>query len=212
MGQEKVEEIVRLVNNRDEGAVKVAIDTFVKQHPTLLLEFVNRILQDDISSQASRSALSHFAVSIKTLDSDQYESVANHTLSKMKSSANNFDEADFIIRDGLFSTYLKWGQFSDAAQSLAGLNVESTTRPYTDNEKADIYVKCAEAFLADDASVDAEVFVNKARQPMDGVTEWTLKLRYKVVLARILDANRKFTEAAKQYYELSTLANQDVRC
>lgn len=70
----------------------------------------------------------------------------------------------------------------------------------------------AEAFLADDASVDAEVFVNKARQPMDGVTEWTLKLRYKVVLARILDANRKFTEAAKQYYELSTLANQDVRC
>lgn len=61
----------------------------------------------------------------------------------MKSSANNFDEADFIIRDGLFSTYLKWGQFSDAAQSLAGLNVESTTRPYTDNEKADIYVKCA---------------------------------------------------------------------
>lgn len=51
MEQEKVEEIVRLVNNRDEGAVKVAIDTFVKQHPTLLLEFVNRILQDDISSQ-----------------------------------------------------------------------------------------------------------------------------------------------------------------
>ena len=51
MEQEKVEEIVRLVSNRDEGAVKVAIDAFVKQHPTLLLEFVNRILQDDISSQ-----------------------------------------------------------------------------------------------------------------------------------------------------------------
>ena len=69
----------------------------------------------------------------------------------MKSSANNFDEADFIIRDGLFSTYLKWGQFSDAAQSLAGLNVESTTRPYTDNEKADIYVKCAGRSAIDNA-------------------------------------------------------------
>lgn len=47
---------------------------------------------------------------------------------------------------------------------------------------------------------------------MEGVTEWALKLRYKVVLARILDARRKFTEAAKQYYELSTITNQDVRC
>lgn len=163
------------------------------------------------------------------------ESIGNYTLSKLKSSANNFDEADFTIRDSLFSIYLKWGQYSDAAQSLAGLNVDSATRPYTESEKADIYVKCAgisgllstllfvfhtlyiyttlfliEAFLADDASVDAEVFVNKARIPMETVTEWTLKLRYKVVLARILDANRKFTEAAKQYYELSTLSHQDV--
>lgn len=51
MEQERLEEVVRLVNNRDEGAVKVAIDAFVKQHPNTLLEFVNRILQDDISSQ-----------------------------------------------------------------------------------------------------------------------------------------------------------------
>lgn len=69
---------------------------------------------------------------------------------------------------------------------------------------------CIESYLADDASVDAEVFVNKARVPMETVTEWSLKLRYKVVLARILDANRKFTEAAKQYYELSTLSNANV--
>lgn len=165
MEQEILEEIVRLVNNRDEASLKLAIDALVKLHPTLLPDFVNRVLQDDVSSQvrirnvhgtltsfqsvgffrlqASRSALSQFAVSIKALDSEQYESIANFTLTKMKSSANNFDEADFIIRDGLFNTYLKWGQFSDAAQALAGLNVESTTRPYSDNEKADIYVKCA---------------------------------------------------------------------
>jgi hypothetical protein len=33
---------------------------------------------------------------------------------------------------------------------------------FTDEEKAEVYVKCAEAFLGDDETVDAEVFLNKA--------------------------------------------------
>lgn len=147
---------------------------------------------------------------MKNVSAEVFEEVANFTLSKIKASANNYDETDFILRDHLCSLYLGWNQFSDAAATLAGLNLDSTTRPYTDFEKANTYVKCAEAYLADDSAIDAEVFVNKARTPMETITEWTLQLRYKVVLARILDANRKFTEAAKQYYELSTMTHADV--
>jgi COP9 signalosome complex subunit 4 len=206
----KLNEILLHANNRDDLALKATMDGFVQQFPENLQDLVNKIMSDEFSSQAARAALSQFATAIKFLESEAFVTIANFTLSKIKNSANNFDDANFTLRDALFSVYLQWGQYSEAAQSLASLNVESTTRPYSDNEKADIFVKCAEAFLADDASVDAEVFVNKARVPMEGVTEWTLKLRYKVVLARILDANRKFTEAAKQYYELSTLNHQDL--
>lgn len=164
----------------------------------------------DICEQISRAALAHFATLLKNQPAEVFEEVANFALSKIKASPNNYDETDFILRDHLCSLYLGWNQFSDAAATLAGLNLDSTTRPYTDFEKANIYVKCAEAYLADDSAIDAEVFVNKARTPMESVSEWTLQLRYKVVLARILDANRKFTEAAKQYYELSTMTHPDL--
>lgn len=93
--------------------------------------------------QAARAALTQFAFAIKSLPPDVFEPIGNLAIAKFKTSANNFDEADFIIRDGLFSVYLAWGQYSEAAQALAGVNVDSTTRPYSDTEKADIFVKCA---------------------------------------------------------------------
>ncbi|RYH17056.1 hypothetical protein EON65_29155 [archaeon] len=55
----------------------------------------------------------------------------------------------------------------------------------------DIYIKCAEAYLEDEAAVEAEVFMNKASPSMNNISTWTLQLRYKATLARVLDANRK---------------------
>jgi COP9 signalosome complex subunit 4 len=152
-----------------------------------------------------------FALTIKSLPPEKFDEIATFTIGKIKANANSFDEADYILRDALFQLYLSYGQFTDAANILSGLNLESNLRIYTDIEKADIYIKCAEAYLAEDGAIDAEVFVNKARVPMETVQELPLKLRYKAALARILDANRKFTEAAKQYYDLSTMTYPDVR-
>lgn len=45
---------------------------------------------------------------------------------------------------------------------------------------------------------------------MHAITEWSLKLRYSVTLARVLDSNRKFVDAAWRYYELSTTQNKQV--
>jgi hypothetical protein len=38
-------------------------------------------------------------------------------------------------------------QFSDAAQILAGANLEGSQRPFADTEKAGVYIKCAETYL-----------------------------------------------------------------
>lgn len=92
----------------------------------------------------------------------------------------------------------------NAAQVLSGVNLNSTARVFTDSEKVDIYIKCAEAFLEEEAAVDAEVFVNKASAFINNINEWALLLRYRVTFARVLDANRKFVDAAMRYYELST--------
>ena len=68
----------------------------------------------------------------------------------------------------------------------------------------------SEAYLEDDETVDAEIFVSKASLHMNEVGDWALQLRYRVAYARILDANRKFVEASTRYYELSNTTNTDV--
>ena len=57
----------------------------------------------------------------------------------------------------------------------------------------------------------AENFVNRASRFIHTVTEWSLKLRYQVCYARILDAKRKFLEAAVRYHDLSQ-SHTEVRC
>ena len=67
-----------------------------------------------------------------------------------------------------------------------------------------------EAFLEDDASLDAEVFVNKASPFINAIDDLSLQLRYKVTYARVMDANRKFLDAAVRYYELSSALHTNV--
>jgi hypothetical protein len=62
-------------------------------------------------------------------------------------SVSTYDEADYILRDGLFAKFIDAEQFSDAAQILSGTNLDSLSRPYTEKEKVDVYVKCAGAIL-----------------------------------------------------------------
>jgi hypothetical protein len=108
--------------------------------------------------------------------------------------------------------------------------LDSTTRVFSDKEKTDVLVKCAggflidgislpidfmllqypEAFLEDDASLDAEVFVNKASPFINAIDDLSLQLRYKVTYARVMDANRKFLDAAVRYYELSSALHTNV--
>ena len=83
--------------------------------------------------------------------------------------------------------------------------MDSTSHPLTDESKADIFLKCAECYLAVDESVDAETFVTRASTVINNVPANTaVNLRFRTLFARVLDANRKFLDAALRYYELST--------
>jgi COP9 signalosome complex subunit 4 len=152
----------------------------------------------------------YLANAIKSLPEEQFEEVCLNFLDVLKAFPNLYDDSDYVLRDSLFSLYLKWGQYVNAAQILSAINLSSTSRPFTDDEKVDIYIKCAECFLEEEAAVDAEVFVNKASQIVNNINEWSLLLRYRVTFARVLDANRKFIEAALRYYDLSTIENQKI--
>jgi len=90
------------------------------------------------------------------------------------------------------------------------VNLDASSKERSAEEKADHYVKIAETYMMNDETVDAEIFVNKAMSLMSDVKQWQLQLRYKVTHSRILDSNRKFLDAARNYYELSQTPSTQI--
>jgi COP9 signalosome complex subunit 4 len=175
---------------------------------------IAKIFSDIITPQVTKSVILHFSKAIKALTGDMYESIASNTLKMIKSKPLIVcDEADTIIREDLFTYHLSCGEFRQASMVLSGIKLDSNARLFTDFEKADIYIRCAEAFSLDEnGAIDAEVFCNKAAQLINNVDDVRLQIRYRAIFARVLDSNRKFQDASQKYYDLScaTFAGLDT--
>jgi COP9 signalosome complex subunit 4 len=115
-----------------------------------------------------------------------------------------YDDSDYVCRYAIFNYNKECNDFKTGAESLCNLNLDSTVKRYTVDEKCNILVTCAEAFMHEEANDSAELMCTKAgRMISDVENNVPLLLRYRVIRAKVDDANRKFVEAARQYHELS---------
>ena len=112
-----------------------------------------------------------------------------------------------MIREHLADVYEREEEWTEAAKMLAGIPLDSGIRVLEDNYKVEKYIRIAMLYLQDDESVSAETFLNRASVLINEDTSEGLKLQHKVCYARILDAKRKFLEAASRYYSLSQLTS-----
>ena len=120
--------------------------------------------------------------------------------------------ADNTLRQKLFdyTVSLPDPDYSGAARILAGMRmVDDPAAVYylPAAARTDVYVKIAECFLAEDEIAESDAAVQKAGQTVESIPDkdqhTALILRYKSTYARVLDANRKFLQAASRYHELS---------
>jgi len=124
--------------------------------------------------------------------------------------------ADNTLRQKIFQHLVHVnGDYSTAARILAGTRMEDEG-PYqmTAAQKTDIHVSVAECFLQQDEIAESDSAVNKAGITVEQIPNkdqhTALILRYKSTYARVLDANRKFLQAASRYHELSQSSHSDV--
>jgi COP9 signalosome complex subunit 4 len=150
--------------------------------------------------------MTHLATALADVDPDEHPwkmRFLGFCLAKLKPRILSFEEPDVLFREALAAMYMEEEEYIEAAKALAAINLESSARQYSDGEKAEKYVKIAELYLQEDETIDAENFINRASRCIHNVDDWALKLRYQVSYARILDAKRKFLDAALRYYEFS---------
>ena len=77
------------------------------------------------------------------MSGEPLEEIACFAVTLIKNHIMSFDEADFILRETLFDHYVSQEQYKDAGQILSGVNLDTSTIPYTDQQKTEVYVKCA---------------------------------------------------------------------
>lgn len=139
---------------------------------------------------------------------DTYTKVLQHLPATVENAADN------VLRNAVFQYMVSEQEdYAGAAKVLSSVRM-NTINDDPDGvyqmlpaEKADVYVKVAECYLAIDEIVDSDSAVQKAGVCIEQIANkdlhMALILRYKSTYARILDANRKFIAAATRYHELS---------
>ena len=166
--------------------------------------YVRVVLVDSTPLVVSRQVLSVLpSVLSQMSDSNAYASVARHALEKMAPRAVSFEEQNAAIREAFADVLERQEKLSEAASVLAGIDLDSGVRQVGDEYKFRICVRTAMLYLEDDDSVGADAFIKKATFLFDATKEDGVTLQFRVCYARILDAKRKFLDAAVRYYVIS---------
>ncbi|GFR45768.1 hypothetical protein Agub_g7222 [Astrephomene gubernaculifera] len=168
-------------------------------------EFVNHMLTDEVPLVISRQLLLLFAQGIAKLPDATHVAVATAALDRLQPRLVSFEDSVVLLREHLAEVLERQEQWSKAAQVLSGIDLESGSRAVEPSYKLSKNIKIAMLYLEDDDSVNAEMYIKKAAALISGCKDEGLELQYKTCYARILDAKRRFLEAALRYYELSSV-------
>lgn len=168
--------------------------------------------QRSLASDFICQAVSNASFLEQAVKHPEMEQTLLQALSHLPATVPN--AADNKLRQAFFDAKVNTEDpdYSGAARILAGMRMEDDASSvyFTSKvEKAEIYVKIAECFLAEDEIAESDAAVNKAGSAVESLSgaekegQSALLLRYKSTTARVLDANRKFLQAASRYHELS---------
>jgi COP9 signalosome complex subunit 4 len=156
----------------------------------------------------------------KAFDNAELQHVMVTALSHLPATVEQ--AADNTLRQQLFDYMVAQDDpdYATAARILGAMRMETDAAGSSGNgnsngnvyymppaARTDVYVKIAECFLAEDEIAESDAAVQKAGQVVENIPDkeqhQALILRYKSTYARVLDANRKFLQAAQRYHELS---------
>lgn len=115
-------------------------------------------------------------------------------------SSASFEEQASNIRLFLAQIYQDNGEFTEAARVLVGIPADSIKDI---EEQAELQLRIAQLYLADEESAMAETFVNRVAPIIDDVKNPNTAVKFLMCRAEINDYQTRFLDASRRYYDLS---------
>jgi COP9 signalosome complex subunit 4 len=183
-----------------------------RSSPYAMAEEIEQAISDGNSSSAaaaiasaadcSREALSHAleraACALRSLSSEaERVNLGNALINSSRAQHPSLS----LVREAVSECLAQRGDYTFAAQTLASSDFDSSE--LSGIWRFNACVRCAMLFLEDNEHVQAESMISKASSLSHMCPDTGSQLQFKMSYARVLDAKRRFLEAALQYYDVS---------
>lgn len=162
------------------------------------------LVDDSVPLAASVPLLAKLVAALPALPDPVAVAVAEHTLAAVGARVPSFEAEVTSLREKLAAVFEAREEWTWAAHTLRGIPFDGS-HSLSAAYKLRVQVKIARLYLEDDKTVEAEMLLNRAAPLLQDADDQGVALQYRVAFARILDAKRRFAEAAMQYYSLSQL-------
>jgi COP9 signalosome complex subunit 4 len=174
-----------------------------------LVYYLDSILNEDVSIVAARPLLDSFITVLQTLEPETKIKVGQHAVTLLQSRSASVEEQDSQIREVLADAYETQEEYTAAARALQGIHIDSSQRLVSDAAKARLWIRIVRYYLEDDDTTSAEAFLNRIKNLPSKIEDHDAKLYFQLSQARILDARRRFLDAAQEYFNVSLAPGVD---
>ena len=174
-----------------------------------IVYYLDSILNEDISIVATRPLLDSFITVLRKFEPEIKIKVGQHAVTLLQSRATSVEEQDAQIREILADAYEAEEEYVAAARALQGINIDSSQRLVSDDAKARLWIRIVRYYLEDDDTTSAEAFLNRIKNLPSKLEDHDAKLYFQLSQARILDARRRFLDAAQEYFSVSLAPGVD---
>lgn len=161
---------------------------------------------DNLPLSAAHLVFTDFCTALLSVPSEPFMILAQYIFG-LHSHRNNsrafaFEQNLTAIRDRASTEYEQRGEWEKAADELTGISLDAMVSVPT-NGTLRHNLRIARLYIAADQTEKAELYINRANTQIAHCNDEGVRLQHRFCQARILDAKRKFEDAAIKYYQLS---------
>lgn len=144
-------------------------------------------------------------------DIESQKHLCEYVIEKIQPRAVSYEESLMTVCEYLSMLYQEQKAWSNAADTLARIDLESGMRVVDSGYKLGNCIKISRLYLEDGNIHSADAFLKKASSLLTSAAgQGSLLMQYQACSAMILDKKGKFTEASTKYYDLSTQVQDDM--
>ncbi|KAL1604067.1 hypothetical protein SLS60_005659 [Paraconiothyrium brasiliense] len=176
--------------------------------------YARTLLDDNLGVVILRPLVSNFVEQFRGIKNPEVKiEVGENVIALLQTKGvGQYEEQDTLIKEAVAEACEEIEDYRKSARVLGSINLESTQRSLSNDDKAKVWIRIVRCYLEEDDPTSALTHLNKVKNVIYSVTDKETRIHFQLSQARIHDSQRNFLDAAKAYYALSlesTIAEEE---